>query len=563
MLLIEEDGFEDVYDLTNPITHNFFINDILVHNCSEQMLANGSICVLGSINLTQFVNGNRTEFDLEKIKKYTQYLIRFLDNVDTYSDAPLPEYIYSMRNKRRIGAGLMGWGSSLMMLKIKFGSEEALSLQKKLLNTFTLSGVGASLDLAVEKGMFSLCEPEKHVLSPYWNNIDLPDNLRNRMKKNGIRNSSLFSDQPTGNTGVEANIVSGGIEPVFLPEYIRTVIVSNIPEHIKLVTPNWYVGEWHETEMFKFATEGDEQILRGIDDFGTIYKIDKSRGLTKEVLCQDYGVRFLNKLGEWDPDATWAVTTTQLSVADHINDLSGWCKAADSSVSKTINLPNDYSFEKFQNVYIDAYKTGYIKGCTTYRTGTMSSVLSAADQKDDISDEEIILDDVKLPDTTVAEMKVLRDHESGGTRKWYVTVGLNANKAPISIFVQTNAMEKSVTTNDAVDRIINLARLKGIPTKYIESTIRKCGNDSNSVKIARSIGLLLRHGVRIKNIVSELDKVEGVGFTSFLFHIKKMLSTYIRDGEKVEGEKCTQCGGQLIYESGCYHCASCGNSKCS
>lgn len=529
----------------------------------EQMLAPGGVCCLGTMNLTQFVNKDRIGFDLDRVKKYVGYLVRFLDNVNEYSDAPLPEYVSTMRNKRRIGCGVMGWGSSLIMMKIRYGSKEALKIQHELLTVFTHAGVEASLNLADEKGMFSLCEPENHVLSPYWDNIDLPVNLRNRMKKNGIRNSALFSNQPNGNSGCLAQVVTGGIEPAFLPEYTRTVIVSHMPDHIRLVTPVWSQGEFFETEMFKFAQEGDEQILRGVDKYGTVYKIDKNRGLTKEVLCQDYGVRYLSKIGEWDPTADWAATTTQLSVEEHITDLKGWCKCADSACSKTVNLPSDYMFEKFQNIYLDAFETGYIKGITTYRAGTMSSVLSAVDQKDESSDEEIILDDVKLPDTTTAEMKVLRDHESGGSRKWYCTIGLNANKAPISIFVQTNAIEKSVTTNDVVDRLINLARVKGIPSQYIESTVRKCGNDSNSVKIARTIGLLLRHGVRIKNVVAELDKVEGVTFASFLFHVKKLLAGYIRDGEKVDGEKCTQCGGQLIYESGCYHCASCGSSKCS
>lgn len=528
----------------------------------EQTLAPGGICCLGSLNLTQFINKKRTGFDLDKISKYIKYLVRFLDNVNSYSDAPLPEYVYSMRNKRRIGCGIMGWGSSLFILKTKFGSEEALKLQEEVLKTFTLSGVEASLDLADEKGMFSLCQPEKHILSPYWDNIDLPENLRERIRKNGIRNSSIFSNQPTGNQSVHANIVSGGIEPVWMPEYIRTVIVTNTPDHIKYITPNWNQGEWKETEMFKFAQEGDEQILRGIDSNGIVYKIDKNRGLTKEVLCQDYGVRYLSKLGEWDSKAEWAATTDTLSVSDHINDLTGWGKFADSACSKTIGIPNNYPFEDFQNVYLDVYKTGYLKGAATYRANTMTSVLSAVEQKDTNIDEEVILDDIKLPDNMVAEMKVLKDHEDGGTRKWYVTIVKNENNAPVAIFVQTNAMEKSVTTNDAIDRLVNLARVKGIPEQYIESTIKKCNNDSNSVKIARAIGLLLRHGVRIKYIVSELDKVEGVTFTSFLFHIKKLLSSYIKDTEVVDGEKCSNCSGKLIYESGCKKCINCGVSAC-
>jgi len=388
--------------------------------------------------------------------------------------------------------------------------------------------------------------------------------LRERMKTVGIRNSSLFSMQPNGNSGVLANVVSGGIEPIFLPQYIRTVIQSVTPEHIASVTPNWAQGEWKETEMFKFAQEGDEQILRGVDKNGTVYKIDRNRGLTKEVLCQDYGVRFLAAQGKWKPNADWAVTTNNLTVAEHVGDLQGFAKMVDSACSKTVNLPSDYSFNDFQTIYLDAYKTGFIKGLTTYRAGSMTTVLSAVDQKNDVQDEEVILTDVKMPDSSKAEVKVLRDYEGGTRRKWYVTVTCNENNAPIGLFVQTNALEKTVLANDAVDHLIALARAKGIPEQFVTGTIEKCHNDSNSTKIARAIGLLLRHGVRIKNIVATLDKIDGVTFSSFVFHLKKLLSTYIKDGEKVEGATCTNCGsGQIVYESGCSKCLQCGGSKCS
>lgn len=541
-------------------TLNYHDTIIASNPCAEQIMSYAGTCTLGTLNLTQFVNKNRTGFDIEKIKKYTSYLVRFLDNVDSYSDAPLPEYIESLRKKRRIGCGLMGWGSALFMLKVRFSSSEAKKLQYEVLKAFTLSGVEASIDLAEEKGMFELCDPEKHYLSPYWDNIDLPITLRNRMRKHGIRNSSLFSMQPNGNSSVLANIISGGIEPIFLPEYIRTVIVGETPDHIIDVAPNWNHGDFVETDMFKFIQEGDEQILKGTDKFGIVYKIDKNRGMTKEVLCQDYGVRYLSAIGEWNPIADWAITTEKLSVDEHISDLKGFAKAVDSACSKTINIPNDYSFEDFKNIYLDAYNTGYIKGCTTYRAATMSSVLSAVASKD--VDEEVILTDIQMPDSSLAEVKVLRDYEGGSSRKWYVTLTLNDNKAPIALFVQTNAMEKSVTTNDAVEKLIALARIKGIPEKFVQGTIDKSLNDNNSTKIARTIGLLLRHGVHIKNVVAEIDKVEGVTFSSFLFHIKKLLCGFVNDGTKIEGIKCSECSGQLIYESGCQRCVNCSNSKC-
>jgi ribonucleoside-diphosphate reductase alpha chain len=546
-------------DRANELNEANYIEHISCTNpCGEQTLAPAGICTLSTLNLTQFVDEKKQCFDLEKIKKYSKYLVRFLDNVNEYSDAPLPQYVYSMRNKRRIGGGLMGWGSALYMLKKRFGSDESEKLQTELMKAFTYSAVEASIDLAEEKGMFSLCDPEKHAKSKFWKQIDLPKHLIERMKKHGIRNSSLFSFQPNGNTSILANVVTGGLEPVFMPEYIRTVIVSTMPEHIAGVTPKWYEGEFFETSMFKFSNEGDDKILKGIDSDGTVYKIDKNRGLTKEVHCQDYGVRYLSKKGEWDKDAHWAVTTENLSVDEHVRDMKGFAKFVDSAVSKTVNLPNDYSFDKFQNLYLDAYKTGYIKGITTYRSGTMTSVLSS---KETPEDEETILADVKLPESSDAFMKVLRAEN----RKWYLTVVLNEmNKEPMALFVHTNSQEKSISTTNATEKLLNLASTKGIPEKHIEAVRAKFQYDSNSTKIARAISLLLRHGVKIKNIVSELDKMNDVSFGTFLFQIKKFLSSYIKDGEKVDGTACSNCSSsKIIYSEGCMKCVDCGSSKCS
>jgi ribonucleoside-diphosphate reductase alpha chain len=530
--------------------------------CGEQTLAPGNVCNLGSLNLVHFLNKDRTGFDLKKIKKYTEYLVRFLDNVSDLSQAPLPEYEWSMKNKRRIGVGILGWGSALYMLKIKFGSNEAAALREGLMKTIAQTAYSYSVDLAEEKGMFSVCQPEKHAEGEFVKGLNLPQSVVDKMKKVGIRNSSLLSIQPTGNTSIFANVVSGGLEPVFMHEYIRTVIVNTMPEHIAHVTPNWYEGEWYETEMFKLTKEGDEGILRGVDPNGVVYKIDVNRGLTKEVLCEDFGVRAMKNFGEWDPTAPWAATTTSMSVQDHVSDLTGFARWVDSAMSKTVNVPNDYPFADFADIYLDAYKSGYVKGVTTYRSGTMTTVLAAKDEKNATSyDEEIILDDVKLPDSSPATLKTLRAEG----KKWYLTTTWNEQQTrPFALFVHTNSHEKGVTTSDAVERLEELARAKGIPDHHIATTLEKITSDNNPSKIARMISLNLRHGVLIKNIVLALDKVEDVYVGTFLFQIRKFLATFIKDGDAVEGQKCETCGSsRVVYSEGCQKCADCGSGKCS
>ena len=207
-------------------------------------------------------------------------------------------------------------------------------------------------------------------------------------------------------------------------------------------------------------------------------------------------------------------------------------------------------------MYLDAYKTGYIKGLTTYRAGTMTTVLGA---KEEI-EEEIIKEDVKLPDSSPATIKVLKAE----SRKWYVTVVYYENNhKPFALFVQTNAYEKNVVSEEAVDLLLKLARKKGIPKRHIDSVCEKIGADNNVNKIARLLSFLLRHGVLIKNIVFVLDKVESAYAGSFVFAIKKFLSTYIKDGEPVEDAKCENCGSTtIVFSEGCSKCVSCGSSKC-
>ena len=283
--------FLDRANFFSPLNYSETIQ--ATNPCGEQTLAPGGVCNLGSINLAKFIDDDRTGFDLEDLAITTRHMVRFLDNINDISETPLLEYDHSMRNKRRVGVGILGWGSALFLLRVRFGSQRAHELRDQIMKTIARNAYIASVDLAKEKGMFSLCNPEKHVANPFIQNLGLEEEYLDKMREYGIRNSSLLSIQPTGNTSILANVVSGGLEPVFMPEYIRTVIVNRVPTHIADITPKWYEGAWHETEMFKFDKEGDEEILRGVDKDGVVYKIDTNRGLTKEVLCENYAVRFL------------------------------------------------------------------------------------------------------------------------------------------------------------------------------------------------------------------------------------------------------------------------------
>lgn len=180
--------------------------------------------------------------------------------------------------------------------------------------------------------------------------------------------------------------------------------------------------------------------------------------------------------------------------------------------------------------------------------------------KEKVSKAEVIVpEDVSLPDDAPARLKIL--HAEG--KKWYLTVAYHTNtEQPYALFCHTNNREKTAQTSDAVDRLLALAKKKGIKKKFIQEVQDKTEQDANTSKVTRVISLLLRHGVLIKNIVAELDKMEDIYIGSFLFQIKKFLSNYIQDGEVAEGAVCGECGGTLIYAEGCFKCKDCGSSKC-
>ena len=533
--------------------------------CGEQLLPYGACCNLLSINLPMFYDLHKKRFDFDGLVDTVKTAVRLSDNVNDYSQAPLPEYEDSLRNRRRIGLGILGWGSLLYLMKLRFGSDEAEAFKKKMMKKFTHAAVATSIDLAEEKGMFKDCDPEQHVKAALWNMIDLPDELRKRMRKHGVRNSALFSIQPTGNTSIFANLVSGGCEPVFLPEYIRTSIVQVVPEHIRSVCPKYWEGEFKETKMFKFELEGDEVILRGKDEHGVVYKIDKNRGLTKETLCEDYAVKVLKANNEWDAAAPWAATTKTLTIDDHIKDLIGWYQWLDSSASKTINLPNDYSYEQFKRVYLDLYKSGIAKGVTTYREGTMASVLAATSTSK--TNARITKTNApKRPD----ELPCQVHHTTVKGKAYYAVVGM-LHGEPYEIFTGNNEDRKGMVIPKEIEHGMTVKRARGnyelvsskcmVDGHPIKVMLTNGHSDENADALTRMMSCALRHGADISFVVQQLEKTEG-SLVTFAKVMARTLKKYIPDGTKVSGEKCPECESDLVRREGCISCSKCTYSKC-
>jgi ribonucleotide reductase alpha subunit len=552
---------EDVYDIIVKDNHNFFANNVLVHNCGEQIMPFGSVCNLSSINLTQFYNENTNRLDLNKLKKYIPWIVRFLDNVNDLTLTPLKEYEESIKNVRRVGIGILGWGSVLYMMKVRYASDEAEKIKEEMMKVICYNAIDASIELAKEKGMFKKCIPEKHAEAEYFKKINLPIELKEKIKKYGIRNSALFSIQPTGITSVLSNVVSSGLEPIFLHEYIRTVIINHCPDEMLNVCPKYWEGEYKETEMFKWVKEGDESLLKGTDKNGTVYKIDKNRGLTKEVICADYGVKYLKSKNQWNEKAEWAVTTEDLNVEDHIKDLKGFGKWIDSSMSKTVGVPHNYSYEKFKNIYLDAYQTGCLKGITTYRSGTMSHVLSSVNKNEPSENKIYKTKAPKRPINLEAELY----HFVLNKQKYYVAVGL-MDKDPYEIFTGTNYDDKG---NIVIPKDVKKGKIKkesGGRYRFIteneEYDLTNGHSDDNADALTRIISTALRHGSDVNFIVEQLEKTKGSMF-SFSKILARTLKKYIENGTVIKDEKCPNCNSDLIRQEGCKKCKNCDYSACA
>jgi ribonucleoside-diphosphate reductase alpha chain len=468
----------------------------------------------------------------------------------------------------------MGYGSALMMLKVRYGSEYALKITEELMSFIANTTYQASALIAKEKGAFPLFDRDKYLASKFVENLS--DETKFLIIKHGIRNSHLLSIQPTGNSSIFANVVSGGLEPVFMPTYIRTSMMPYAPEG--LVVPqniDWENKKYTETYFnpgnekidknetngtWKWIKEGDENLLKA-EFNGYSWKIDKSRGLLRETVVKDFAVRFLETKNEWNASAEWAATTVQLGIDEHVKTMGVMAKYIDSAMSKTVNIPNEYPYEGFKRLYMDIYKTGTVKGGTTYRAGTMTEVLGSADRKNKNESEENKIFKTNAPSrpkTVPCEIH----HVTTEGKKWIVLVGL-LGEDPYEVFT---FKEKSIHLPPKFKNG-NLTKVKrgrydlesdGI---VIENIGEHFETDEQEA-LTRMISTSLRHGADIKFIVEQLNKSEGK-ITSFTKAIGRTLKKYIPDGEK-STETCPNCNAKntLVYQEGCVVCMNCSASKC-
>jgi ribonucleoside-diphosphate reductase alpha chain len=314
--------------------------------CGEQPLPAYGCCCLGSINLAPFVRepfGAKAHFDFDALAKVVRPSVRMLDNVLDASVWPLKQQQDEARAKRRVGLGFTGLGDALVMLGLRYDTDEARRMAARISEAMRDEAYAASVELAREKGAFPLLDAEQYLAEPRFASR-LPKGLRNRIRLYGIRNSHLLSIAPTGTISLAfADNASNGIEPPYSWTYQRK---KRMPD-----------------------------------------------GSMKTYDVEDHAWRLYRHLGgdmEKLPPAF--VTAMDISALDHMRMVAVVAPYVDSAISKTVNVPEDYPYEQFRGLYLEAWKAG-LKGITTYRPNkVLGSVLSVAPEAEAPSDLDTTAD---------------------------------------------------------------------------------------------------------------------------------------------------------------------------
>ena len=354
-----EPGFI-LIDRVNEMNNNWFCENIRATNpCGEQPLPPYGACLLGSVNLTKFVRNPFTDqatFDWDEYRKVVAIFTRMLDNVVEINGLPLEQQRAEIARKRRHGMGYLGLGSTLTMLKMKYGEDASIAFTEEVTKVMAETGWEIGVELAQEKGAAPIMEEEfvvtgdmlskrpemvkdgiklgdkvkgKVLMGLYSRYMQqFPESLRKQIADTGVRFSHHSSIAPTGTISLSlANNASNGIEPSFAHHYARNVIREGKKSKEKV-------------DVFSYEL------------------------LAYRELINNKAMPFSDAEDEKLPD--YFLDSSTIQAKAHVDIQAAAQKWIDSSISKTINVPTDYDFEDFKNIYLYAYDKG-LKGCTTFR----------------------------------------------------------------------------------------------------------------------------------------------------------------------------------------------------
>ena len=485
--------------------------------CGEQPLPPYGACLLGSINMARLVSkpfAKGANLDEAGMADLVATAVRMMDNVVDASRFPLEAQRREAEAKRRIGLGVTGLADALLMVGLRYGSEEAAAQTETWMHQIARAAYLASVELAKEKGAFPLFDAEGYLASGAMQQMDA--DVRDAIAEHGIRNALLTSIAPTGTISLYAGNVSSGIEPVFAYAYTRKVLQKD-------------------------GSKTEEEVI-------------------------DYAVQmWRDKMGDAELP-NYFVNAQTLAPLEHVRMQAAAQKWVDSSISKTINCPEDISFEAFKDVYMAAWDQG-CKGCTTYRpnavTGSVLSVSSESEKTPEIdigADVVYISEPLSRPEALEGQTYKVKWPDS--EHAIYITVNdllLNGHRRPFEVFINSKNMEHFAWTV-ALTRMISAVFRRGGDVSFVVEELKAVFDPRGGAwvdgkyipSILAAIGGVIEHHMISTGFIAG----EGMG-------LKVDPQAEVVNLTQSRGASCSSCGQfDLRMVEGCMTCGSCGYSKC-
>jgi len=477
--------------------------------CGEQPLPPYGACLLGSVNLAKLVKNafyDSAQIDGTKLAQVVSTAVRMMDNVNDVSKFPLEAQRVEAQNKRRIGLGVTGLADALAMMGIRYGSDEAVAETGAIMSDIATEAYKTSIALAAEKGSFPLYDYDHFTAEGTFaammaQDQEIDEGLRNY----GIRNALLLSIAPTGTISMYGGNVSSGIEPMFAYEYER-----------KVTRPD--------------GTKTTEDV-------------------------KDYAVHLYHEKfpGESLPD--YFVTAQDLTPQDHVAMQAVCQRWIDSSISKTINLPEDISFADFEQVYMDAYEAG-CKGCTTYRpndvTGSMLSVKKVEKPADVVPSTEL----AERPDVLEGSTYKVK---MGGDPAFYVTITdilEDDLRRPFEVFINTKNPEH-IAWSSALTRMVSAIFRRPHDSSFVVEELKNVFDPK---------GGGWWKGKYRPSVVAAIGQVieDHMIYIGYLDAPETATPEPEAEAPVVKFPSlCPQCqGSHYKHEGGCTSCGDCGYSSC-